>query len=70
MTNFSEVVDAADNLSIDEQESLIGILRRRIAERNRGRLMREVTDARAEHESGQSRPGAVAEIMDEIRHES
>jgi len=70
MTNFSEVVDAADNLSVDEQESLIGILRRRIAERNRERLMREVTDARAEHESGQSRPGTVAEIMDEIRHES
>ncbi|HUS39594.1 MAG TPA: hypothetical protein VMX74_09090 [Pirellulales bacterium] len=70
MTNFSEIVDAADNLSVDEQESLIGILRRRIAERNRRRLMREVTDARAEHKSGQSRPGAGADIMDEIRHES
>lgn len=31
MTTFSEVVDAADNLSADEQETLLEILRRRIA---------------------------------------
>jgi len=69
MTTFSEIVEAADNLSVDEQESLIGLLRRRIAERNRARLTREVAEARAEHQSGKSRPAAIADIMDDIRHE-
>lgn len=70
MTNFAEIVDAADNLSVDEQESLIGIMQRRIAERNRIRLLREVADARVEHASGKSCPGAVADLMGEIRHEA
>ncbi len=70
MTTFSEIVDAADNLSVDEQESLVGILRRRIAERNRANLMRDVAEARAEHESGESRRAAAAEIMNDVRHES
>ena len=70
MTTFAEIVDAADNLSVDEQESLIGIMRHRIAERNRRRLMSEVTEAREEHAAGKSHPGSVAELMDEIQHEA
>ena len=65
MVTFSDVVDATDNLSDDEQETLIEILRRRLAERNRQALVRDVADARAEFESGTLKPGTVNEIMDE-----
>jgi len=70
MTTFSEVVDAADNLSVDEQETLVEILRRRIAKRNRDALARDVADARAEFQSGKTRPTSVSDIMDEVRRES
>ena len=70
MPTFADVVDAADKLSADEQESLLKILRRRIAERNRTRLAADVAEARAEFVSGDARPATVQQIMDEAHHES
>ena len=70
MPTFADVVDAADKLSADEQESLLKILRRRIADRNRAKLAADVAEARAEFVSGDARPATVQQIMDEARHES
>jgi hypothetical protein len=70
MPTFADVVDAADKLSADEQESLLKILRRRIADRNRAKLAADVAEARAEFVSGATRPATVQQIMDEARHES
>ena len=70
MTIFSDVVDAADDLSVDEQEALVELLRRRIAKRNRDTLIRDVAEARAEFRSGQTRASSVSDIMDEVRGES
>ncbi|MEO8497537.1 MAG: hypothetical protein ABI614_20910 [Planctomycetota bacterium] len=66
MTTFSDVVDAADDLSVDEQETLVELLRRRIAKRNRDALVRDVADARAEFQTGQARASSVNDIMDEV----
>ncbi len=65
MSTFSDVLDAAQGLSADEQEALLEILRRRLAERRRTQLVREVREARAEFAAGQARPGTIDEIMDE-----
>ena len=70
MTTFSDVVDAADDLSVDEQETLVEILRRRIAKRNRDALVRDVVNARAEFQSGKTRATSVSDILDEVRGES
>ena len=70
MTTFSEIVDAADDLSVDEQETLVEILRRRIAKRNRAVLVQDVTEARAEFRGGTVRATSVGDIMDEVRRES
>lgn len=70
MTTFSEIVDAADALSIDEQSTLLEILRHRIAERNRMKLVGEVAEARSEFASGHARPATVSEIMDDINGEA
>ena len=67
MITFSDVVDAADDLSVDEQETLVEILRRRIAKRNREALVRDVAEARAEFQTGQARPSSVSDIMEELR---
>jgi hypothetical protein len=70
MTNFSDVVDATDNLSVDEQQTLLEILQRRIAQQNRDILVREVAEARTEFSGGEGRTASVNDIMDEVRGES
>jgi hypothetical protein len=70
MTSFSEILDAAGCLSADEQETLLEILRRRLAERNRERLVREVDEARREFAEGGVQPASVDEIMDEVNGEA
>jgi hypothetical protein len=69
MAVFSDVLDAADNLSTEEQEELVVIMRRRLAERRRAELVREVQEARAEVAAGQARAASVDEIMDEASRE-
>jgi len=70
MSNFSDILDAAGGLSADEQETLLEILRRRLAERNRAQLVRDTQEARAEFAAGLSRPASISEIMDEADGEA
>ena len=44
---FAEVLEAVDQLSTEEQETLVAIVRRRMAERGRKRLAADVQEARA-----------------------
>jgi hypothetical protein len=67
MTTFAEIVDAAEHLSSDKQAALLELLRRRIAARNRGSLVRDVAEASAEFQSGRLRAASAAEIIAEAR---
>jgi len=64
---FADVLEAADDLSLDEQETLLEILHRRIVERRREGLAREIREARAEFEAGDCRPMTAAELIAEAR---
>ena len=70
MVMFSDVVDAADRLSTEEQEELLELLRRRLAERRRAQLVREVQESRAEFAAGQAGSASADEIIDEANGES
>lgn len=63
---FADVVDAADRLSPDEQLELISILKRRMVEAGRARILRDVAESEAEFARGECRPATVDEIMREI----
>ena len=63
---FAEVVEAADHLSADEQEELITILHRRLAQAARQRLAADVQEARQEFAAGGCSPATPDEIMREI----
>jgi hypothetical protein len=63
---FGEVLDAADHLSTDEKEELIAILRRRLAEHGRKRVVAEVQEARQDLAAGACRPASGDELMREI----
>ena len=64
---FGEILEAAEKLSLAEQETLIDILHRRLAERGRRELAAEIEEARGEFAKGQCGPATAEEIMKEIR---
>jgi hypothetical protein len=63
---FGEVLEAADHLSQDEQEELIAILQRRLAQAARQRLAAEIQEARQEFAQGRCAPATPEELMREI----
>ena len=63
---LSKVLEAADKLTLDEQEALVEIVRRRIAQQRRVQLAREIRSARREFQSGRPRAVSLDELMREI----
>ena len=66
---FDKVLEAADKLTLDEQdeqEALVEIVRRRVAQKRRVQLVREIRSARREFQSGRSRAVSPDELMREI----
>ena len=64
--SFGEVLEAADKLTLEEQESLIDILHRRMIERRRAELKQDIENARKEFHEGHCKPATPNEIMKEI----
>ena len=60
---FGEVLDAADQLSLEDQQELIAILQRRLADAGRERLLASINQARREFAAGLCTPMMAAEIM-------
>jgi len=52
--SFGEILEAADRLSLEEQEALIDVLSRRAADRRRDQLARDIRKARSEFKAGGS----------------
>jgi polyphosphate kinase len=65
-SGFHVVVDAADRLTAEEQETLIELLNRRLANRRRAELTRDVQEAEREFDRGALRPATPEDIMKEI----
>ena len=63
---FSEVLEAADRLSVDDQEALVAILHRRLALAGRRRITDDVKESRQEFSPGQCFPATPDELMREI----
>ncbi len=65
-TSFGEVLEAADKLSLEEQEELIEVLSRRAADRRRDLLSRDVRNARKEFKEERTKPATPDDILSEI----
>ena len=63
---FDEVVEVADQLSLDEQQELVAILNRRLALASRQRLIADVQEARKEFAEGRCSVVTPDELMREI----
>ena len=66
LSRFHVVVDAADRLTLEEQETLVAVLNRRLADRRRAELAADILEAQREFERGALRPTTPDEIMKEI----
>lgn len=64
---FDEVVDAIDRLSPDEQIEIIHLIRCRLAERGRQRIIADVREARDEVAAGRAQRLNLDELAKEIR---
>ena len=63
--SFHAVVEAADRLTAEEQETLIEVLNHRLADRHRAALAADIQEAQREFETGALRPATPHEIMEE-----
>jgi ribosomal protein S4 len=63
---FSDVLEAADRLSTDEQEELIAVLHRRLAHAARAQLAADIQEARQDFTQGRCSPATPDELLREI----
>jgi hypothetical protein len=62
-STFDELLDAIEHLPADEQMELLEVVRRRLAERGRRRVIDEVTQAEAEFDRGLAKSTSVDDLM-------
>jgi hypothetical protein len=65
-TPFAAALEAVDRLSLEEQETVVEILLRRLAERRREEPASEIREAEGEYRAGKATPRSPQELIDEI----
>ena len=66
MKTYGQVIESIEALPDEQQESLMELVKRRLAERRRATLIKSVQEARKEFKSGKLRPAGPAEIMRKV----
>jgi hypothetical protein len=64
---IDKIIEAANSLPLEEQETLVGILNRRMIDRRRSQLASEIAEASEEFRRGECRPAEPDELMREIQ---
>ncbi len=65
-TTFAEILEAADQLPLEDQENLIDILLKRLRDRRRDNLVKDVQEAQKEFAEGKCQPVTPEQLMEEI----
>ena len=63
---FQDALETVEALPLYQQEDLIDIMRRRLAERKRMELADQIRMARVEYARGEIRSGTVADLLNEV----
>lgn len=63
MKTYGQVLDSFEALPEADQESLLSVIEKRMAERRRAALVKCVQEARTEFKAGKCRPASAADIM-------
>lgn len=65
-TTFADILEACDNLALEDQENLINILQHRIREQRRAERVKDVQEAQEEFAEGKCQPVTPEQLMEEI----
>ncbi len=63
---FGDVVEAADRLTLEEQEELVEIVRKRMIAKRRGELLLDIEDAEHEYRQGECGVMTADEAVDRL----
>ncbi|HAA30015.1 MAG TPA: hypothetical protein DCE56_22920 [Cyanobacteria bacterium UBA8553] len=66
ITSFNEILESVEKLSVEDQEALIDLVRRRLVERRRSEIATHIVKAQEEYQTGQVMRGTVDELMAEL----
>jgi lantibiotic modifying enzyme len=62
-SRFQKIIDKIESLSLEDQESLLEIIHKRLIEQKRSRLEAKVSEAREAYQKGEVQRGTVADLM-------
>jgi len=65
-SHLDQILDEIASLSLDEQEMLIAILKKRNIEQKRLRVAREVKEAQREHKRGLTKRGTIEDLIKDL----
>ncbi|GAA6615127.1 hypothetical protein NUACC26_009160 [Scytonema sp. NUACC26] len=66
-SKFEQVLESVETLSIEEQEALIDLVQRRLAEQRRSEIAANIAQAQAEYQAGKVFRGTVEQVIAELR---
>ena len=67
MITFEDALDVVSQLSMEQQEELIDIIKRRNAEVRRRQILEECREGLAEYRSGTLKPQTAEEVIADLR---
>jgi hypothetical protein len=65
-STFADLIEAAEQLPLEEQEDLVHILQNRLRDRKRAALVKDVVEAQQEFAQGKCKPLIPQQIIEEI----
>ena len=65
-SHLDQILDEIASLSLDEQEMLVDILKKRNIEQKRLRVAREVKEAQREHKRGLTKRGTIEDLIKDL----
>jgi hypothetical protein len=67
MNGYAATLEALSALPLAEQESVVEVIQRRLAEQHRAELIATVKQARKEFSAGKGRPATDSAILRQVR---
>ena len=65
-SRFDQVLESIERLSLEEQEALVQVVRRRIIEKRRDEIVENIAHSKVEYAKGEVFHGQVSEIMNKL----
>jgi hypothetical protein len=66
ISNFDEVLDRVEQLSLEDQVALIDVVKLRLVERRRTEIAQNIATAKAEYKNGQAFRGSIDDVMAQL----